>query len=117
MAVTTSSNSAGPTGAGVETAAPAQSGVAPDGTQVLRVNWDDSKISTSFANVVNVLSTREEVTLLFGTNQTWNIPETGALTVQLTNRIVLSPYAAKRLMMLLTARVKDYESRFGTLNL
>ncbi|HYM03575.1 MAG TPA: DUF3467 domain-containing protein [Stellaceae bacterium] len=82
-----------------------------------RVVWDDSKMTTSFANVVNVLSTREEMALLFGTNQTWNALELGALTVQLSNRIVLTPYAAKRLSVLLQNRIKDYESRFGTLNM
>jgi hypothetical protein len=82
-----------------------------------RVIWEDSKIVTSFANVVNVLSTREEMALLFGTNQTWNALETKELVVQLSNRIVLTPYAAKRLMILLTNRVREYESRYGTLNL
>lgn len=82
-----------------------------------RVIWDDSKINTSFANVVNVLSTREEMALLFGTNQTWNALETKELIVSLSNRIVLTPYAAKRLMVLLGNRVREYESRYGTLNL
>ena len=82
-----------------------------------RVVWDDSKIVTSFANVVNVLSTREEMALLFGTNQTWNALESKELIVSLSNRIVLTPYAAKRLMVLLGNRVREYESRYGTLNL
>lgn len=85
--------------------------------QAPRVVWDDAKIATSFANVVNVLSTREEMALLFGTNQTWNALETKELVVQLSNRIVLTPYAAKRLMILLSNRVREYELRYGTLNL
>ena len=90
---------------------------APAGLQAPRVVWDDSKIATTFANVVNVLSTREEMALLFGTNQTWNAMESKELVVQLSNRIVLTPYAAKRLMILLGNRVREYESRYGTLNL
>lgn len=82
-----------------------------------KVNWDDSKMVTTFANVVNVLVTREEVTLLFGMNQTWNVSQSKELTVQLSNRIVLTPYAAKRLLTLLTARMRDYEARVGTLTL
>lgn len=82
-----------------------------------RVNWDDSKMSTTFANVVNVLVTREELTLLFGMNQTWNVTEAKELTVALSNRIVLTPYAAKRLLTLLTARINDYEARLGPLTL
>ena len=33
------------------------------------------------------------------------------------DRIVISPYAAKRLSMLLGGVVKEYETRFGTLNI
>jgi hypothetical protein len=82
-----------------------------------KVNWDDSKMVTTFANVVNVLVTREELTLLFGMNQTWNTAQAKELTVQLSNRIVLTPYAAKRLLTLLTARMRDYEARLGPLTL
>ena len=82
-----------------------------------KVNWDDSKMTTTFANVVNVLVTREELTLLFGMNQTWNAAQTKELTVQLSNRIVLTPYAAKRLLTLLTARMRDYETRIGPITL
>ncbi len=82
-----------------------------------KVNWDDSKMATTFANVVNVLVTREELTLLFGMNQTWNMSQSKELTVQLSHRIVLTPYAAKRLLTLLTARMRDYEARVGPLSL
>jgi hypothetical protein len=36
-----------------------------------KVNWDDSDMRSSYANVCNVSSTREEVVILFGTNQAW----------------------------------------------
>lgn len=80
------------------------------------VEWDDSKMTSSFANVVNVLATREELTLLFGANQTWNTTNTNKLVVQLSERIVLSPHAAKRLSLLLARRVAEYEDRFGKLD-
>jgi len=38
------------------------------------------------------------------------------VTIQLTDRIIISPFAAKRLSLLLNSVVKEYESRFGTLN-
>lgn len=82
----------------------------------IKINWDAAQMKTSYANVCNVSSTREEVTLLFGTNQTW---QTGQkeLTINLTERIILNPFAAKRLSMLLNNIVKEYETRFGELNL
>ena len=78
------------------------------------VRWDDTSMTSTYANVCNVSSTREEVTLLFGTNQTWHTgqPE---LTVLLANRVILNPYAAKRLSVLLNNIMTEYESRFGKL--
>ena len=81
------------------------------------VNWDDSQMRTSYANVVNAASTREEVTLFFGTNLTWNPTESREFHVRLSDRIVLNPYAAKRLHLLVGAILKEYEKRFGTLNI
>ena len=81
------------------------------------VNWDDSSMKTSYANVVNAASTREEVTLFFGTNLTWNPSEAKEFHVRLSDRIVLNPFAAKRLWILVGAILKEYESRFGALNI
>lgn len=81
------------------------------------VNWDDSEMETTYANVVNASSTREEVTLFFGTNLTWNPTERREFKVLLRDRIVLSPYAAKRLWVLIGAILKEYETRFGPLNI
>ena len=82
--------------------------------QTLR--WDDSKMTSTYANVCNVSSTREEVTLLFGTNQSWHTGQQ-ELTVQLSDRIILNPFAAKRLSMLLNNIITEYESRFGELKI
>jgi hypothetical protein len=81
----------------------------------MRIKWDDANMKSSYANVCNVSSTREEVVMLFGVNQAWNRGQK-EVTIQLTDRIIVSPYAAKRLQMLLDGVVKEYEKRFGTLN-
>jgi len=80
------------------------------------VRWDDSRMTSSYANVCNVTSTREEVTLLFGTNQSWHGGQQ-QLTVLLSNRIILNPYAAKRLSVLMNNIVREYESRFGEIKI
>ncbi len=100
-------------------ARPAGAAVQPDEDRagITKITWDDSTMQTTFANVINVINTREEFTLLFGTNQTWNISTSRELTVRLSNRVVLTPYAAKRLVTLLAARVQDYERRFGEMSL
>lgn len=79
-----------------------------------KVNWDDSAMDTTYANVVNAASTREEVILLFGTNQSWKGVE-DEVNVSLSNRVILNPYAAKRLAILLGGVVSAYEQRFGAL--
>ena len=79
-----------------------------------KVIWEDSKMRSTYANVCNVSSTREEVVVLFGTNQAWQGSES-EVTVELSDRIIMSPFAAKRLSMLLQNVIGQYESRFGTL--
>lgn len=86
------------------------------GAAVPRVKWDASSMSTSYANVVNVSSTREEVTLLFGTNVTLFSGQE-EVTVKLSDRIILSPFAAKRLKILLDNVMGEYEKRFGQLSI
>jgi hypothetical protein len=85
------------------------------GTEGTKLKWDDSNMKSSYANVCNVTSTREEVVMLFGVNQAWNRGQK-EVTIQLTDRIIISPYAAKRMSMLLQGVVTEYEKRFGTLN-
>lgn len=80
------------------------------------VNWDDTNMQTSYANVCNVAGTREEVNLLFGTNQTWRAGQS-EFTIELSNRIVLSTYAAKRLWYLLDATIKKHEASFGEIKI
>ena len=78
--------------------------------------WDDSRMRSSYANVCNVSSTREEVVLLFGVNQSWQ-GGGGPVKVELQDRIILSPHAAKRLSLLLGGIVRQYEDRFGKLDI
>ncbi len=80
------------------------------------VRWDDTNMATSYANVANVSSTREEVTVFFGTNQTWNASDK-EFKILLSNRMILSPFAAKRLSLLLAGVLNQYESRYGEIKL
>lgn len=84
-------------------------------TNAPTIRWDDSKMRSSYANVCNVSSTREEVTLLFGTNQAWRAGQK-EVGIELTDRVIVSPFAAKRLSLLLSGVVAEYEKRFGTLD-
>ena len=76
---------------------------------------DSSNVTSSYANTCYASSTKEEVVLNFGLNQSWERGQKD-MQVQLTNRIILSPYAAKRLVLLLTAVMQQHEARFGALD-
>lgn len=80
------------------------------------VVWDDSNMRSTYANVCNVASTREEFTLLFGTNQSWHMGH-NELKVDLSDRMILNPYAAKRMSILLNGIIQEYETRFGEISL
>ena len=97
---------------GKETGAPTGSPNQPAGQP--KIVWDDSDMRSAYANVANVAGGREEIVLLFGMNQAWQAGQK-EVKVKLTDRIVLSPFAAKRLAILLTNVLKDYEKRYGEL--
>jgi hypothetical protein len=86
-----------------------------DAAQTPTVVWDDSRMATHFANVVNIQSTLEQVDLFFGTNKTWNVANERHVKVELTDRVILGPFAAKRLWMALGNVLKEYETRYGGL--
>ena len=79
-----------------------------------KIVWNDSNMRSAYANVANVAGGREEIVLLFGMNQAWHAGQK-EVNVQLSDRIVLSPFAAKRLSILLNAVLADYEKKFGNL--
>lgn len=79
-----------------------------------KIRWDDAKMRTSYANVCNVASTREEIMVLFGTSQAW-MNTTEEVTVELSERVLLNPHAAKRLLTMLAKSINDYEANYGNL--
>jgi len=84
------------------------------GTQ-LKIRWDQANMRSVYANVCNVAGTREEIVVFFGMNQAWDAAQK-EMTVQISDRIVLSPFVAKRLSILLQNVVKNYETKFGKLD-
>jgi len=79
------------------------------------VRFDDAGITNAYANVCNVSSSREEVVLVFGMNNAWE-RDASEVHVKLNSRVILSPFAAKRLALLLDNVIKQYESRFGAMD-
>ena len=91
----------------------------PEAAQVegqARIIWDDSNMRSVYANASNVAGGREEIVLLFGMNQAWHAGQK-EIKIQLTDRVILSPFAAKRLSVLLNNVLQNYEKQFGPLEL
>jgi hypothetical protein len=87
----------------------------PAGEAGTRLKVDTSGITSSYCNVCNVSSTREEVVLNFGVNEDWDRGAKGAADIKMLHRIILSPFAAKRVAQLLQSLLKEYETRHGEL--
>ncbi|WP_448204287.1 DUF3467 domain-containing protein [Azospirillum sp. sgz302134] len=80
--------------------------------QTVRVRFDDSNMSTHYANVANVGMSKDELTLLFGTNQTWG--SIGSeIEIKLSNRIIMTPSVAKNLAETLKRVLAEYEEKVG----
>jgi hypothetical protein len=85
-----------------------------DPTQQVKVRWSTTHLKSTYANFCNATSTREEVVLNFGVNQNWERTPAD-MEIDLEHRIVLSPFAAKRLNQLLSKLIAEYEARYGEL--
>lgn len=88
---------------------------APGTLNGTKISWDDSEMQSAYANVATATANREEFFLLFGSHQHWRgtREETDSVDVKLANRIVMSPFAAKRLAIILSQSLKAYEDQFG----
>ena len=81
------------------------------------VVWNDGNMMTTFANVVNIQSSPEQLDICFGTNHTWNVGNKNKVKVELTNRIIMNPMAAKRLLQALGRVLQQHESRYGKMSI
>ena len=83
--------------------------------QQIQIEVDDEDVPVSYASLARVSGTAEEVTVDFGgplkqTNST-------TATLRVEQRIILNPWAAKRLALTLGQTVARYEQTYGELEL
>lgn len=80
-----------------------------------RIRIDDSRMKSSYSNVCNATSTRDEVVLNFGINQSWDRGGSN-LDIELHHRVIMSPHAAKRLHDLIGSLIDEHEKRYGPID-
>jgi hypothetical protein len=96
--------------------APAQAAAAPAAApaaqqQTLKV--DDSAVIAGYANFCRVSSTPEELILDLGLNPNPYAP--GETTVNVSQRIIMNHFTAKRLLSALSMALQRHEQAFGVL--
>ena len=74
---------------------------------------DTSSLSTVYANFCRVTGTPEELVLDFGLNT--QMTPTAGEPIQLTHRLVLNFYTAKRLLGALHMALQQHENAYGAL--
>jgi len=74
---------------------------------------DDSNVHAGYANFCRVASTPEELILDLGLNP--NPYATGKVKVQVSQRIIMNHFSAKRLLSAVATAVNRHEQTFGKL--
>ena len=88
--------------------------------QQVRLRVDESKMATLYANAFRTNGTAEEVMLDFGVNLAFPAgpqQETPEIVLQLSSRVIMNYYAAKRLAITLSQLIRRHEQQFGELEL
>jgi len=84
-------------------------------TPASQVAFNTSELKSSYCNVCNGSSTREEVVVNFGVNDNWDMGKE-KIEVSLQHRIVMSPHAAKRVRDMMNRLIDEHETRYGALD-
>lgn len=88
----------------------------PQGEQQTQLRVDDSQAQTYYSSISRISGSAEEITLDFaqGVRPT---DQSNVNVLRVNSRIILSPWAAKRLAMALGQTVQRYEQAYGTLEI
>lgn len=82
-------------------------------TQFKLVNSADNNV---FSNIFIINANREEVVIKFGIHHNWERADEQP-DIELTTRVILNPYVAKRLSVVLNRLIKEYEKRYVDVNI
>lgn len=90
----------------------------PQQQQQVRLNIDESKMHTTYANTIRTSTTGDEVVLDFGINLPVPTPDNQpALLFSVGSRVVMNWRGAKRLAISLGQVIRQFEERNGEIQL
>lgn len=78
--------------------------------------WNAANMKSTYVNATNVVAGREEVMMILGVNQAWQM-EQEKVNVDIAERVVMTPFTAKRLAIMLSATVRAYEAKYGKIEI
>jgi len=82
----------------------------------IQLRIDDTRADTHYASVARVSSSAEELTIDFAQGIRQG-PQQDVSVMKVDARVILSPWAAKRLAITLGQTVQRYEATFGELEI
>ncbi len=78
----------------------------------VRVRFDDSNMSSAYANVANVGISKDEVSFLFGMNRTWGAIN-DEVVIELSQRVIMTPSVARSFLQTLQRIMSEYDRQAG----
>lgn len=86
--------------------------------QQVQLRIDESKMHTTYANTIRNSNTQEELIMDFGLNMPMQVPGQAPMMVfSVGSRVVMNWAGAKRLAMSIGGAVRQYEERFGEIDI
>jgi len=92
----------------------------PNEQRAVGLRIDDSQMVSCYANAFRANATPEELMLDVGTNKVnMQTPQGGPpeIVISVSHRVVMNYYVAKRLAIMLSQVVRQYEDQYGELEL
>lgn len=80
------------------------------------VVWNDKNMKNTYVNATNVIAGREEVIMLLGVNDAWQMGQE-KVNVDIAERVMMTPFTAKRLALMLSATLRAYEAKYGVIDI
>lgn len=97
----------------IEPEVAAEAAAAPAQQQSFQVDVDDTHVNAAYANFCRVTGSPEELIIDFGLNpQPVGVPKN---PIQVTQRVIVNYYTAKRLLHALSLSIQRHEAVFGVL--
>lgn len=77
-------------------------------TREVRVRFDDTNMTSTYANVANVGVSKDEVSFLFGMNRTWGAIK-DEVVIELSSRVIMTPSVARSFLQTLQRIMAEYD--------